>query len=151
MGGLTAGFRPSILMEGAVIVGGGLLNGFVSKMLVERVPQIPDALKTGPGKYILGLTTAGLTYLGTSRFAPKYANKLLLGGVATVAMEAAHEMLSGTGFLGRIGDFLTQGQVNSARNMQGMDDFLRQSQVDSARQMGAYDPIAEDLAMAEGV
>jgi hypothetical protein len=145
--GLTAGFKPGILMEGAVILGGGLLNTFVSNTLIAKVPQIPEQLKSGPGKYLFGLATAGLAYLGTSRFLPKYANNMLLGGVVGVGMEAAMEYLPLKG----LGDFLTQGQVNSARSMDGMNDFLVQSQVDSARQMGAYDPIAEDLAMAEGV
>jgi hypothetical protein len=82
--GITAGYRPQVLMQVVPVVGGlvanSLLAGTLSNMVATRL-NLGDTTK-GPVKLGVGLLSAGLLSMATKMVAPRYAQSVFLGGLA---------------------------------------------------------------------
>jgi hypothetical protein len=137
--GLTAGYRPGLLMQAAPVAGGlianSLISGMATKAISERFNLTPKW--KGPVGIAIGLASAGLLGVGTSMVQPKYAKHVLLGGMAQVMMDAYQTYIRPTvegalnipGMLGSpdltfglycpecnvLGDFLTPTQVEMSK------------------------------------
>lgn len=128
--GLTAGFNTGILKSSAVIVGGSLLNNFLTAQLSNLIPI--SFFKSGIGSYVTGLISAGLLYKGAKMVLPGYAGDLFKGGVLDVVSRVANRyvvpMLPGpklvSGYISGMGDYLTVGDARRARPLMGLGDYL---------------------------
>ncbi|MFH1498324.1 MAG: hypothetical protein ABII82_10910 [Verrucomicrobiota bacterium] len=84
--GLTAGYRPRVLMQVVPVVGGlvanGIVSGMLSKVVAERLNLDPTA--KGPAGLALGLLSAGALSVATRMVAPRHAQAVFLGGLAQV-------------------------------------------------------------------
>ncbi len=82
--GITAGYRPSVLMQVVPVVGGLVANGIVSGMLTKLAAdklKLSDTTR-GPASLAIGLATAGALSMATKMVAPRYAQSVFLGGLA---------------------------------------------------------------------
>ena len=122
-GSVGAGFKPNVLKEAGVTLGGALLNGFASGFVNKF---LPSSLTSGALGYLTSIVTAGAIYGLGRKFAPRYANGLLIGGVVGVGMNAynqyAHPAVA---------------QV-VATTTQGLADYLTTTGAADARPLGDY-------------
>lgn len=135
---LTSGFSVPKITEAGLVIGGAVLNGLVSGFAGRFLPPM---LTTGPGAYVTGLVSAGILGAGARMVAPRWAGPIFLGGMVEVVARLVKNLQPSIRILG---DYLTQGQYNSARPM---GDFLVANQVNDARSMGET-IMDEDAAMS---
>ena len=84
--GITAGYRPQVLMQVVPVVGGLVANGIASGMLTKIVSdrlKLSDTTK-GPASLAIGLLTAGALSVATKMVSPRHAQAVFLGGLAQV-------------------------------------------------------------------
>lgn len=150
---ITAGFKPSVLMDAGVLVGGALGNSFVSGAASRYLPSM---FQMGVGNYALGLATAGLLSAGVNMIAPRYASRVFQGAVLEVVMRAANQYIIPTAVstVKGLEDYLTQPQAAGARPL---GDYLTQPQAANARSLGymgdpsdAVDGSVGDVLAADG-
>lgn len=129
---LTAGMDVRTLGNAGVIAGGAAANAAVSTLVSSLIPL--DFLKKGPGNYIVGLGTAGLTGFAVGKVKRDWAAPIFLGGVIQVVTRAINEfilpMLPG---MKGLGDYLT---VADARDARALGDYLTVSDARNARALG---------------
>jgi hypothetical protein len=84
--GITAGYRPRVLMQVVPVVGGLVANSLLSSALTKMVAgrlSLSDTTK-GPAGLAIGLLSAGALSMATKMVAPRYAQSVFLGGLAQV-------------------------------------------------------------------
>jgi len=84
--GITAGYRPQVLMQVVPVVGGLVANSLLASTLSNLVATrlgLSDTTK-GPVKLGVGLLSAGLLSMATKMVAPRHAQAVFLGGMAQV-------------------------------------------------------------------
>lgn len=82
--GITAGYRPRVLMQVVPVVGGLVANSILSSALTKLVAGrlgLSDTTK-GPAGLAIGLLSAGALSMATKMIAPNYAQSVFLGGMA---------------------------------------------------------------------
>lgn len=137
--GVTAAFDGKLMMKAGALVGASVLNGLATNYLAEKIPV--SAVKSGIGKSVLGLATAGMLF-GISRMVYKPAsNSILFGGVLDVVSKAFDKYVGGAlpkparvgemlgdflgtsddmaGFGDDLGDYLTVANAAEARKLNG--------------------------------
>ncbi len=132
---LTAGFKPSTLMNILPVAGGAFANHWVRGQIASRVPQVA----TGIASYGVGIATAGAML-----FVPKYGRQLFTGALLEEVMRATSEYFPSLrshlmGLLGmndyfdtntpigmgRTGDYFdTNTPIIQGGQIEGMSDFL---------------------------
>lgn len=155
LGSVGAGFKPDVLKQAGVTLGGALLNGFAMGALNRFLPAM---LTSGIPGYLTNIAVAGGTYALAKKFAPKWANGILIGGVVGVGMNAynqyAHPAVAAAvvSTTQGLSDYLTTTQAADARALGGMDDYLTTQQASDARALGYMNDasVAEALA-ADGL
>ncbi len=80
-----SGFKPNVLVPASTILGGNILTTWSAGMIASKLPvlksnKVLDVLTVG--------LTAGLAGMATRRFAPKYANNVLIGGALAAVTRA---------------------------------------------------------------
>ena len=115
---LATGFQPDMLTKGAVTLAGFIGNALVTKH-VSGLGFMPGFLKAGPGSYVLGLGTAGLTGAAVGMLSPKYGVPVLFGAVLQQIVKAYNEYLAPKASflptLGSFDDYATVEQIRNAR------------------------------------
>lgn len=140
--GITAGYRPRVIMQIVPVVGGlvanSILSGTLSKMVADRL-KLNDTVK-GPAGLAVGLLSAGALSVATKMIAPRYAQSVFLGGMAQVLWDGYQTYLqplvkkyTGLGCCGNGEEpDLTFG-LWCPECADGLNDFLSPSQIEMAR------------------
>lgn len=154
MGAVTAGLKPATIEKAIPYAVGATANMFASR-LVAAQEFTPEILKSGPGRIVLSLLTAGVTGLGAGMVKKGWTGPVVLGGVIEAVLTAMQEYVVPVipGLKG-LEDYLDMNNVRNARSLgcvgcgDGMGDFLDMNNVRNARALGEYMPNTEASELA---
>jgi len=146
---ITAGFKPSTLTSGAVIAGGYLGNQWLNSFAAGMVPL--GFVKSGIGKNLLGIGTAGLLGAAVGMLAPRFAGQVFAGGIGQVMVSFIQDRLSGRSLMSGLGfgDYLTPMNAADARPLGYFGDYLTPMNAADARPLGGLSGLGDATVSEE--
>jgi hypothetical protein len=143
---ITAGFKPSTLTSGAVIAGGYIGNQWLNSFASGLVPL--GFVKSGIGKNLLGIGTAGLLGALVGAVAPRFAGQVFAGGIGQVMVSFIQDRMTGRPLLG-LGDYLTPMNAADARPLGDFGDYLTPMNAADARPLGGLGGLGDATVSEE--